>query len=140
MGRKSKQKGARGEREVAAMLNSVIARLSQRYGVLHDKVQRTSYMQANKGGDDLCGVEWASIEVKRHEKIIPSKLRDWWAQTCGQATRNRVPILLYRRNHEPWRARVRVYGEQVIEYTEEQFLEWFERAHEHWLTELLASA
>lgn len=140
MGRKSKQKGARGELEVAHMLNPIVAAIAARNGVLPDTVRRTTYMQANKGGDDLCGVEWASIEVKRHEKVIPSKMREWWAQTCGQATLGRTPILLWRKNHEPWRARVRVYGEQVIEYTEEQFLEWFERAHEHWLTELLASA
>jgi hypothetical protein len=97
----SRSKGQRGEREVAAMLQQVLVR------VLGEDapVVKRNLDQWRSGGYDLVGVEGFAIEVKYQEKM---HLNKWWGQAVAQATGTLMPVLFYRKNHQPWRVRMLV--------------------------------
>ena len=87
-GRGKRNKGAAGEREVA--------------GILEDKlgfVVKRNLGQARDGADDIT-IQKFRIEVKRQETL---KVDVWSKQVedCSQA--GEVPVLIYRRNGQPWR-------------------------------------
>jgi Holliday junction resolvase len=89
-GAMSRNKGARAERELAAIL-------ADELGI---PVAR-NLNQPREGGADLPIPGWC-IEVKRQEK---ASMTAWWAQTVGQATDMKArPALLYRGNRRPWKA------------------------------------
>lgn len=87
MGRSQRDKGARAEREIAAISkeHGIAARRGQVFNGEDDIV--TDY-------DDLI-----HIEVKRQETI---KLGDWWKQTKERAG-DRIALLFHRRSHEKWK-------------------------------------
>jgi len=98
MGKKSKTKGAAGERELAGMLREQFPHLS---------INRNWMMQAAAGGSDLIGVPGWSIECKR-AKVL--RLGDWWTQTCVQALKMTArPVLIYRQDRGAWMAQVSLY-------------------------------
>lgn len=107
MGKFSKDKGARGEREVKDMLLGLIEILISNMPHLTEdtKTQMRLCIQRNQnqtavGGHDLNGVFGLSVEVKRVE--VPN-VNAWWAQCKSQAARNNeVPVLLYRGNGHSW--------------------------------------
>lgn len=84
-----RNKGKRGEREVAKLISDLLG----------FEVKR------NHGGtscDDLEGVPGWSIEVKNCSK---DERRLWWAQTVLQARRaDKTPVLIYRLPRKGWRA------------------------------------
>ena len=88
-GRGARNKGAAGERELAALL-------SEHLGF----VVKRNLGQARDGGDDI-QVGKYRIEVKRREALR----MDEWCQQIEQACEaGETPVVVYRRNGQPWRA------------------------------------
>lgn len=79
----ARQKGARGELEVAAILQKVVTEVALICGLAAPTIRR-NVEQVQVGGEDLVGVPWWSFEVKRVERVDLDK---WWEQTCVQARR-----------------------------------------------------
>ena len=88
-GRVSRNKGARGENELAAMLSDELGFVVKR-----------KLGQARDGGDDI-QVEHYRLEVKRREAL---RLDDWCQQIEAAAGPGEWPVVVYRRNGQPWRA------------------------------------
>jgi hypothetical protein len=101
-GKSSKRKGYRGEKEVIDLLQPIVNDVC---GLGTEVVLERNLMQARKGGCDMVGLDWISLEVKRQEKVQVSV---WWKQTLRQCKDGQTPVLLYRENHAPWKCRMRV--------------------------------
>ncbi len=90
MAKMSRDKGARGEREVAALLRS--RGITAERGVQRD---------GSKGSPDVKSEfdDWLHIEVKRVEafKLYPSL-----AQATEEAREGKVPCVFHRRRGEEW--------------------------------------
>jgi len=97
VGKMSRDKGARAEREVKDMHNDFFERIG--YAIRLERNQ----MQTLNGGYDLVGLTFLAIEVKMQETF---SLPAWWKQTLEQARPGQYPILFYRRNRVPWRVRM----------------------------------
>ena len=101
-----RNKGANGEREAIALLNSVIESVlayepwpEDVVNISRKCIQRNQNQSA-VGGQDLCGVFGLSVEIKRHETL---HVNAWWKQCTEQAERNaELPVLMYRQNRQPW--------------------------------------
>lgn len=78
-----RNKGAGGEREVAAILQKVVDEVFAKCGHEPPKLRR-NIEQSQVGGEDLVGLPWYSFEIKRVERVDLDK---WWKQTCVQAMR-----------------------------------------------------
>lgn len=87
-GRKSRNKGAAGERELAGILTDKLGFVVQR-----------KLGQARDGGDDI-QIGRYRIEVKRREAL---RLDEWCQQVEQASEPGNVPVLAYRRNGQPWR-------------------------------------
>lgn len=136
-----RQKGQTGEREIADMLNFIIYKQMQELGFPEDEclkgmttVQRNQNQSA-VGGNDLTNCLGLSIEVKRQEQL---SVGTWWKQCVAAADRNNeLPVLLYRQNRKPWRARTYAWlsladGKHIraeVEFDAETFKTWFA----HWV-------
>jgi hypothetical protein len=96
VGRGSRRKGGVGEREaINKVLQPIIDDVCQVLRVERIEIQR-NLLQAHRGGCDVHGLDWLSLEVKRDEGMSVAAM---WQQTCEQAARTKaVPVLLYRRN------------------------------------------
>lgn len=79
----SRAKGANGELEVAKILQTVVNRVAIHCGFTAPKIRR-NVEQCQVGGEDLIGLPWYSIEIKRVERLDIDK---WWEQTLTQARR-----------------------------------------------------
>ena len=88
MGLKSRNKGKRGEREVAALIHDLLGIDARRRVRQHD------------GDSDIEGVDGWSIEVKNCATL---NVAAWWRQAVEQAT-DGVPVLLYKVPRKGWRA------------------------------------
>ena len=90
----SKQKGKRGELELAHLL--------QTYGY---PAERGVQYSGLKGNADVVGVDGLHIECKRSEQV-----RDdvFLQQAENDARKGQVPIVMYRRNGEEWKALLRL--------------------------------
>ena len=88
MGKASRQKGQRGEREVCQILAEHLGGEFKR-----------NLMQPQEGGFDILGLDEYAIEVKFQEKL---QIEKWWEQTVEQAE-DRIPVLFFRRSREAWR-------------------------------------
>ena len=134
----ARAKGQTGEREVADMLNGAVFRATGVYGDFKRNLQQTQ-----DGGFDLFSevFPFFAFEVKRVEALTPGLLEKFWEQATRQATTATtmtsrgtsayLPVLIYRRNRNPWR--VRTYGSLVwctkslvIDVSQADFLHWFE--------------
>lgn len=104
-GRRSRNKGKRGEREIINALQPVVDRVCAEVGADAVVLER-NLLQAHSGGCDVYGLEWLSMEVKRQEN--GSGLGSWWRQTLQQARADQTPVLVWRANRQPWRVRMRV--------------------------------
>jgi hypothetical protein len=111
MGKMSRDKGARGEREVIDMLQPIVDKayedaypdVSQiTLRQITPQLKRTSSMQADGGGCDVCGLPWLALEVKRCETL---QLDAWWQQCLQQAKPSQMPVLMYRQSKHRWRVR-----------------------------------
>jgi Holliday junction resolvase len=101
-GKMARNKGAAGERELAAILTDKLGFVVQR-----------KLGQARDGGDDI-QIGKYRIEVKRRERVQV----DQWAEQVEQAAgESDVPVVVYRRNGQPWRVVVPLewFIEQVRE-------------------------
>jgi len=90
----SRQKGAVGERELAAELNRLFgttARRGQQYSGLE--------------GEDVVGLGNIHIESKRVEKL---NIYDAVEQAVTDAKSIKIPAVFHRRNHKPWLVTVRL--------------------------------
>jgi Holliday junction resolvase len=93
----SRQKGAAGEREVAAILREE----------LELEIHRNWQQQAAEGGADLSGVPGWAIEIKRGKNI---RLNEAWKQAAIQAARVKSkPVLIYRFDRQDWFAMMDLY-------------------------------
>jgi Holliday junction resolvase len=86
----SRAKGARGERELIAILRE--------RG--HKDARRTSDGRAQAGRGDVAGIDGLHIEVKRAERVT---LRAWIEQANSDAPDGRTPIVAWRSSGMPWR-------------------------------------
>ena len=119
-GRFSIQKGKRGERDVAKILNPVLVKVCEEYGIKPWQLAR-NLKQTQEGGFDLDGVSWLAVEVKWHQ-VIQGKVTGWWRQCCKQAgplwadrepgcptsapRHEREPVLIYKANGTKWHVRM----------------------------------
>lgn len=90
MGKTSREKGKRGEREVAEILRS--------HGF---PGRRTAQYCGKEGTSDVVGIDGYHIEVKRCEKV---RIMDWLEQAEGDAQNGDVPVVMFRRNRGKWYA------------------------------------
>lgn len=88
-GKSSRDKGARGERELADLLSNELGQVVKR-----------KLGQARDGGDDI-QIGKFRIEVKRREKLA---IEQWCKQVEAASEPQDVPVVAFRRNGEPWRA------------------------------------
>lgn len=98
-------KGQSGEREIATMLNRIVAEVREYSGLpkldTRDELFQRNQNQSAVGGDDLTNPLRLSIEVKRQEQL---SINSWWKQCSESAARQgNIPILLFRQNRKPWR-------------------------------------
>lgn len=94
MGAKSRNKGASGEREFAALVKAETG--------IELKRNLTQYQKAQ--GYDLEGAEGYAIEVKRHKTATRATIDAWWAETLAQARlAKKMPVLAYRVDFGKWR-------------------------------------
>jgi hypothetical protein len=93
MGAMSRTKGQTGEREAAALIRDLTGWNVRRRVRQHD------------GDSDLEGVPGWSVEIKRHASASRGDIAAWWAQAVAQARpAGLLPVLLYRRDRDQWRA------------------------------------
>ena len=88
-GRSSRQKGQRGERQIFALLNSLLGR-----EVFRRNLSQTRAGGADHEADDLP----VALEVKFQEKL---NIGTWLKQAREQAA-GRIPALAYRQSREEW--------------------------------------
>lgn len=103
-GSMSRNKGKRGEREIIDWLQPIVDEEFKRVGREPIRLER-NLLQAHLGGADVFGLEWMSMEVKRHETL---QVSGWWNQCLKQCSGGQVPILCWRQNQGKWHVRTRV--------------------------------
>lgn len=102
-----RQKGFGAEREIATLLNGLVARAMRELGFPPEaiaaaaKTVQRNQNQSAVGGNDLTNTFGLGIEVKRQEQL---SINTWWKQCCEGAQRNgELPVLLFRQNKQKWR-------------------------------------
>jgi hypothetical protein len=100
-------KGLVGEQEVARALNAKVQEvLDQNEWPQHIKESTAFKVQRNQnqsavGGCDLQNTFGLAFEIKRQEAV---SVDAWWKQCLKSAIdRSEIPVLVYRKNHQPWR-------------------------------------
>lgn len=88
MGKMSRDKGKRGERELASKLRE--------YG--YDTRRGQQYCGAN-GDADVIGLPGIHIECKRTERL---SLYDAMAQAKADARLGEMPVVMHRKNNNEW--------------------------------------
>ena len=93
-GRGARNKGATGERELAALLQDQLGFVVKR-----------NLGQARDGEDDITIAQFR-IEVKRRERIEVDK----WSEQVEACTQpGEVGVVAYRRNGQPWRVVLKLH-------------------------------
>lgn len=88
MGKASKEKGKRGERELAAALRE------------HGYSARRGQQFCGASGDaDVIGLDGIHIEVKRTEAL---RLYDALAQAKGDSRSGEMPVVMHRKSRHEW--------------------------------------
>jgi Holliday junction resolvase len=87
-GRGKRNKGAAGERELAKLLTDELGFVVKR-----------NLGQARDGADDIT-IQHFRLEVKRQERL---QIDAWSLQVEACAQPHEVPVVVYRRNGQPWR-------------------------------------
>lgn len=85
----SRDKGARGERELANVLKE--------YGY---KTRRGQQYSGANGDADVVGIEGLHIECKRVEKL---NIEQALQQSIRDARESEIPVVMHRKNHENWK-------------------------------------
>lgn len=95
MGRRSRDKGAAGERE--------FIRLVQKLTGGQVQLQR-NLDQCRDGGDDCLGHQQFSIEIKRWKVFKDHDITHAWLQAADNAQRqDKTPVLAWRPDFQCWR-------------------------------------
>ena len=94
MGRASRDKGKKGERELAALLRE--------YG--YDSRRGVQYNGAD-GSADVLGLDGVHIECKRVERL---NIYDAMEQAIGDAREGEIPAVFHRRNRDYWKVTLRL--------------------------------
>ena len=84
----SRAKGAVGEREIANILKT--------YGY---ETRRGQQFCGKNGDADVVGLPMIHLEIKRVEKLNIEKAME---QSRGDARENEIPIVMHRKNRQPW--------------------------------------
>jgi Holliday junction resolvase len=87
-GRGRRNKGSHAEREIAAILTDQLGFVVKR-----------NLGQARDGGDDITIGQYR-LEIKRQERL---QIDAWSQQVEACANPSEVPVVVYRRNGQPWR-------------------------------------
>ena len=95
MGRKSRDKGQRGEREAASELRRL-------FGT--DARRGRQYQGSDDAPDVISGIHGVHVEVKRVEQL---RLYAAIEQAANDAGEN-IPVVLHKQNRKPWVAIVRL--------------------------------
>ena len=95
MGKMSRDKGKRGERELAAYL--------RKHGV--DGARRGQQYNGGDGSADVVGLPGYHIECKRTERL---HIYDAMAQSVQDAREGEIPIVAHRRNRSEWLVVLRI--------------------------------
>lgn len=104
MGKLSRDKGKRGEREVAKLLRD--------HGF--DGAQRGRQYQGGDDSPDVRGLPGFHVEVKRVEKFA---LYDALEQAEAEGAEDDIPVVFHRRSGKPWV--VVLYAEDFLELVKE---------------------
>ena len=83
-----RNKGARGEREAAALLSDELGFIVKR-----------NIDQTREGGCDITIGKW-QLEIKRQEKISIDK---WFKQATDACKSNQTPAVMFRRSNQDWK-------------------------------------
>jgi hypothetical protein len=95
MGAMQRNKGQRGERQLADLLREYLG------DIVPHEIKRT-LDQSREGGCDI-HLGCFGIEVKFQEKEFQSR---WWGQACTAADKSKlIPVVAYRRSRRGWRFR-----------------------------------
>jgi len=95
MGRKSRNKGASGERELAR-------ELSRLFGI---EARRGCQYHGGPGSPDVAAdIPGVHIECKRTERLRLYEALEQAIDDAGE----KVPVVMHRQNHKPWVAIVRL--------------------------------
>ena len=94
MGKREREKGKRGERELAAVLRS--------YG--YDCRRGVQY-HGGPDSEDVIGLPGVHIECKRVERL---NIRQAMAQSAGDAGPEEIPVVCHRRNRSEWLVTMRL--------------------------------
>lgn len=90
MGKASRDKGKRGERECAALLKA--------HGF---DARRGQQFNGSDGSADVVGLPGFHVEVKRTEAL---RIYEAMHQAEGDARDGEIPLVLHRRNRKEWLA------------------------------------
>lgn len=91
-GKMSREKGKRGEREIAKILRE------HGYG---DAKRTAQYCGSTGEAADVEGLRGFHLEVKHQETI---RLDEWWNQAVHDSTfTGNIPLVVFRKNHQKWR-------------------------------------
>jgi hypothetical protein len=91
LGRTSREKGKRGEREVAKAITAMLG------------VEASRLVRQHNGDADIIGVPGWTIEVKRYANASETTMRSWWTQAIAQTPPGEIPCVWYRLDRRPWR-------------------------------------
>lgn len=90
MGKLSRTKGAKFEREIAAYFNDHLE------DILEEKVKRNLDQYQAKGLHDLT-LPGVMIECKRQKSVRDGDVKKWWTETLDQVEgQEAMPVLIYR--------------------------------------------
>jgi len=89
MGKSQREKGKRGEREVAM--------ISREHGF--GDAYRGQQYHGGSDSPDVVGIPGIHPEVKRVERL---DLRSAMAQSVSDAASGEIPVVIHRRSREPW--------------------------------------
>lgn len=107
MGKMQREKGKHGERELASILRD--------YGY---NCRRGQQYCGTSGDADVIGLTNIYIEVKRVEDL---RLRKALQQASRDARAGEIPVVMHRRNYEPWRVSMylqnfqRMYSDDIFD-------------------------
>ena len=107
MGKMQREKGKRGERELAGIVRD--------YGY---NCRRGQQYCGTSGDADVIGLPDVHIEVKRVEDL---RLRKALQQASRDARAGEIPVVMHRRNYEPWRVSMylqnfqRMYSDDIFD-------------------------
>lgn len=106
MGKSSRKKGDRGEREAIGLLQPVVDEVCVEKGHVRLELRRNYAQRFAAKEYDVIGCPWIALEVKRVEN--QSGLAGWWRQVLASCREGQVPVLMYRQNNRRWKVRMLV--------------------------------